>query len=100
MWERAIRIDMSDAERAEMRRRTAEDGRTRREVVAFCKDGTAVDVELINVAARGEQGELTGFLGIHRDITERKSANSNPSCARKCRSSASALTTRAPRMSS
>ena len=31
-------------------------------------------VELITVALRGEQGEITGYLGIHRDVSERKRA--------------------------
>jgi PAS domain-containing protein len=38
------------------------------------KDGTTVDVELVSVALRGQQDEITGYLTIHRDITERKRA--------------------------
>src|SRR6185369_2215585 len=47
-------------------------GRWRGEVVAYRKDGTPVCVELITVALRGERGGITGYLGIHRDITERR----------------------------
>ena len=32
------------------------------------------DVELITVALRGERGGITGYLGIHRDMSERKRA--------------------------
>ena len=47
-------------------------GRTRIEFTARRKDGTSVDVELITVAVPGKQGEVSGYLGIHRDITERR----------------------------
>jgi PAS domain S-box-containing protein len=67
-----IRFAMSDAQRARMRRRTAAEGRVRLDAVAFRRDGTQVDVEAIAVAVRGAEGRLTGFLGIHRDIGERK----------------------------
>jgi PAS domain S-box-containing protein len=68
------RLEMSDEDRAEVRRTVAERGRWRGEVVAYRKDGSAVCIELITVALRGERGELTGFLGIHRDVDERKRA--------------------------
>jgi PAS domain S-box-containing protein len=67
-------LGMSQEERAEVRRQAAEHGRWRGEVVAYRKDGTTVTVELITVALRGELGEVTGFLGIHRDISARKLA--------------------------
>ena len=38
------------------------------------KDGTTVDVELVSVALRGQQDEITGYLTIHRDVTERQRA--------------------------
>jgi PAS domain S-box-containing protein len=68
------RVEMSHEERAEVRRVVAEHGRWRGEVVAYRKDGTPVWVELITVALRGERGEITGYLGIHRDVSERKRA--------------------------
>jgi PAS domain S-box-containing protein len=48
--------------------------RTRTEFTARRKDGTSIEVELIAVAVRGEDGEVTGYVGIHRDITARKRA--------------------------
>ena len=66
------RVEMSYEERAEVRRAVAEHGRWRGEVVAYRKDATPVCVELITVALRGERGAITGYLGIHRDVSERK----------------------------
>jgi PAS domain S-box-containing protein len=68
------RLDMSDEERTEVRIAVAEQGRWRGEVVAYRKDGSSVCVEVINVAMRGAQGAIIGYLGIHRDVTERKQA--------------------------
>jgi PAS domain S-box-containing protein len=69
-----IQTELSDAEKAARSRLIAEKGRSRIEVVAYRADGTPVDVELVNVAIRGPGGEVTGYLGIHRDISERKRA--------------------------
>lgn len=56
----------------EMERELVETGRTRMEFRGNRKDGSPVDVELIAVAVKDERGEINGYLGIHRDITERK----------------------------
>src|SRR3954471_23956598 len=68
------RTEMSYEERAEVRSTVAEHGRWRGEVFAYRKDGTRVCVELITVALRGERDGITGYLGIHRDVSERKRA--------------------------
>jgi PAS domain S-box-containing protein len=68
------RLEMSDEERAEVRRAVAERGRWRGEVVACRKDGAPVSVEVITVALRDESGGTTGYLEIHRDVSERKRA--------------------------
>jgi PAS domain S-box-containing protein len=68
------RLEMSQEERAEVRLAAAERGRWRGELIAYRKDGGPLWVELITVALRGAQGEITGYLGIHRDISERKRA--------------------------
>jgi PAS domain S-box-containing protein len=67
-------LEMSDEARADSRRAVAEHGRWRGEVVAHGKDGSAVTVELVTVALRDATGGVTAFLGIHRDVTERKRA--------------------------
>jgi PAS domain S-box-containing protein len=67
-------LEMSEAQRAAVRRATAEHGRWRGDIVAHRKDGVRVDVELITVAMEDGYGEPAGYLGIHRDIGERKRA--------------------------
>ncbi|MFL5840645.1 MAG: PAS domain S-box protein [Thermoleophilaceae bacterium] len=66
------RTNLSEEERSELRRELAENGRWRGEVTVARKDGTTVEAELISVALRGPQREITGYLTIHRDISERK----------------------------
>jgi PAS domain S-box-containing protein len=63
---------LSDEEVAELRRELAEQGRWRGELAATRKDATPIHVELISVALHGEQQNTTGYLTIHRDISERK----------------------------
>jgi PAS domain S-box-containing protein len=61
-----------DESRLELERELMEAGRTRIEFTAHRKDGTPIEVELIAVTVKGADGEVTGYLGIHRNITERK----------------------------
>jgi PAS domain S-box-containing protein len=68
------RTNLSEQERTELRRGLAASGRWRSEAIAARKDGTTVDVELVSVALRNENGDITGYLTIHRDISERKRA--------------------------
>ena len=68
------RLDMTQEERTAVRVAVAEHGRWRGEVVAYRKDGAPVWVELITVALRGADGEVTGYLGIHRNVGERRRA--------------------------
>jgi PAS domain S-box-containing protein len=63
-----------DESRTELERELSETGLSRFELTARRKDGTLVEVELIVVALFGERGEVTGYLGIHRDVSERRRA--------------------------
>src|SRR4051812_28724440 len=67
-----VRVELSDEHKLDARRAAAEGGRWRAEGTAYRQDGTLVPVEAITVALRGTQGETTGYLAIHRDITERQ----------------------------
>ena len=69
-----FRLGESDAQRRDRRSRLAEYGRWREEVTLERKDGSKVPVEAISVAIRDEQGGVSGYLGIHRDISERERA--------------------------
>jgi HTH-type transcriptional regulator, bacterioopsin transcriptional activator and related proteins len=75
LWE-AVPSDLSEEQRAEALRELAERGRFRTEARTYGKDGTPVYVEGITIPLRGEQGEgeITGYVNIRRDITERKEA--------------------------
>ncbi|MGZ6673506.1 MAG: PAS domain S-box protein [Solirubrobacteraceae bacterium] len=61
-----------DQARLRLEAELLETGRSRVEFEARHKDGSPVEVELFAVAVLDERGETTGYLGIHRDITERK----------------------------
>ena len=75
IWE-VVPVDLSDGERAEALRELEEKGRFRAEAVTYRKDGTPVYVEGITIALRGQQeeGRITGYVNIRRDITEPKRA--------------------------
>ena len=65
------RMDLNDERLAELRLQLDETDRQRAEVVAYRKNGTPIWVELTNIALRGES-RVTGYVGIHRNITGRK----------------------------
>jgi PAS domain S-box-containing protein len=67
-------MDLTDEQLAEARRQLDETDRWRAEVVAYRKDGTPVWVELTNTATKEEHGRVSGCVGIHRDIIERRKA--------------------------
>jgi PAS domain S-box-containing protein len=69
-----IPTDYRDEQLEEALRELTETGRRRSEGLRYRKDGTPVYAEALTIALRGEQGEITGYLGIHWDITERKRA--------------------------
>jgi PAS domain S-box-containing protein len=64
-------MDLNDERLAELRLQLDETDRQRAEVVAYSKNGTPIWVELTNIALRGES-RVTGYVGIHRNITGRK----------------------------
>jgi PAS domain S-box-containing protein len=72
-----------DESRLELESELLETDRTRTEITAVRKDGTPVEVELVSVAVRDEEGEVVGYIGIHRDITERRRAEGRLLEARK-----------------
>ncbi len=49
-----------------------ETGRWRGEVVQYRKNGKRIHIESVVIALRDDNGRVTGFVGVNRDITERK----------------------------
>jgi PAS domain S-box-containing protein len=56
----------------EMRRMIAESGRWRGEATQLRKDGTRIPVEVSSIVLHDERGQITGYVSVNRDITERK----------------------------
>jgi PAS domain S-box-containing protein len=76
VWE-AVPDDLSEEQRAEALSELSQRGRLRTDAITYDKDGMPVYVEGITIAlAGGEQRErqITGYLDIRRDISERKLA--------------------------
>jgi len=71
IWQ-VVPVEMTEDQREDALRELAHTGRFRIEVITYGKDGTPVWVEGITVALRGQEGEITGYVNIRRDITERK----------------------------
>ena len=69
-----FRLEESNVQRQERLGQLSENGGWRGELAAGRKDGSLILIEATGVAIRGLRGEVTGYLGIHRDITERKRA--------------------------
>ena len=74
LWE-AVPVDLRAEQRAEALRELFQGGEFRTEAITYAKDGTPVYVEGITIALRGGEegeGEITGYVNIRRDISERK----------------------------
>jgi PAS domain S-box-containing protein len=69
-----IEPGLSEEQMSEALRELAEEGRSRNELITRRKDGTPVYIEGITAALRGEQGRITGYLSINRDVGERRRA--------------------------
>ncbi len=65
---------LSEAETGDAMRELAATGRRRTEEARHRRDGTTVLTDTLAIALRNEEGELTGFLGLARDISDRRRA--------------------------
>ncbi|MDA0180578.1 PAS domain S-box protein [Solirubrobacter phytolaccae] len=69
---RALAVLPGDLSLARLERELTERGRSRIELVARRRDGVHFDVEVTAGAIRAQSnGELIGYLAIHRDVTQR-----------------------------
>jgi PAS domain S-box-containing protein len=57
-----------------MRRMIAASGRWRGEATQLRRDGTRIPVEVSSIVLREERGQITGYVSVNRDSTERKKA--------------------------
>jgi PAS domain S-box-containing protein len=70
-----LRNDYESIEPSEITRQLNEIGSFRGEIIQYHKDGAPVSIETNIMALKDEQGRTTGFIGVNRDITERKRAD-------------------------
>jgi PAS domain S-box-containing protein len=63
-----------DDQRQRLERELLERGRSRLEMTAVRQDGTPVEVEVVVTTVYDDAGTVHGYLGIHRDLTERRRA--------------------------
>jgi PAS domain S-box-containing protein len=72
IWE-VVPVELSEEERGEVLKELSESGQFHIEAIKYAKDATPVWVEGITIALRDEpEGEITGYVNIWRDISERK----------------------------
>jgi PAS domain S-box-containing protein len=69
-----IPTNFGEEEMVQALRDLTEAGRWHGDMIMRLKEGTPVHVDALTVALRQEGGEITGYLNITRDITERKRA--------------------------
>jgi len=55
-------------------RQLATTGRYEGEIITYHRDGAAIATEGLTIALQGEDGQLSGYLTINRDISKRKQA--------------------------
>jgi PAS domain S-box-containing protein len=67
-----ISSEFTDLQRTEALRTLAKTGHYRVEVVQYRKNGQPIYVEGTTMALRDEDGRITGYVSVNRDITERK----------------------------
>jgi two-component system nitrate/nitrite sensor histidine kinase NarX len=74
MVQELIPTDFTAVQQEEALRALAQDGRYRVEISTRRKDGQPIEIEGTTVALRVEDGRITGYVSVNRDITERVQA--------------------------
>lgn len=69
-----LTTELGGEQMASIRAELPETSPHRTEMIMYRKDGTSVYVDVLAITLRGERGEITGYLSINRDISERKRA--------------------------
>jgi PAS domain S-box-containing protein len=71
---REIASYQGDESRQELEATLLDSERTRSELTAYRRDGTRIEIEIVAVAVRNDRDDVIGYLGVHRDVSERKQA--------------------------
>jgi PAS domain S-box-containing protein len=61
-----------DRSRLQLEDALRETDQTRTELTAVRPDGSRVEVEIVVAAVRDDVGEVVGYLGVHRDVSQRR----------------------------
>ena len=69
-----LRFELSDEERVAAREILKESATSRSERIYQRRDGRTIYVEANTIALLNHHGRMTGYVSVHRDITERKMA--------------------------
>ncbi len=69
-----LSFELTDEQRAEARELLNESMASRSERIHHRRDGRTIYVETNTIALLNQQGRMTGYVSVHRDITERKRA--------------------------
>jgi PAS domain S-box-containing protein len=69
-----LRSEIIDTDRETVLKILAERGRWKGETIQYRKDGTRIIAEVSSITLRDANGLITGYVSVHRDITERKQA--------------------------
>ncbi len=67
-----LNFELTDEERAAAREILKESATSRSERIYRRRDGRTIYVEANTIALLDQQGRMTGYVSVHRDITERK----------------------------
>lgn len=71
-----LRTEFFNATREDVIRELRETGRFSAEVTQLHKNGTRIHVDAHSVSMASEDGTITGYVSVNRDLTERKQAES------------------------
>jgi PAS domain S-box-containing protein len=74
--EKLLQTEFSQSTREEAIRQINETGEFSEEVTQARRDGTRIDMDARTVTIRDEEGNITGYISVNREITDRKRAES------------------------
>lgn len=70
-----LRSEFTPEQRAEALETLRTMGQVRVEVRTHHKDGRPIEVEGVSIVLRGQDGEISGYVAVNRDVTERRRAD-------------------------